>query len=196
MEAQDRKNEIVKAAGACFSRYGYEKTTLDDIGKSVGLNKASLYYYYRSKESIYAEVIFNEAKAFLSGVLAEVGKASGYKEKILSYLVQRFRFIKNAVNLKQLSTDSVRKIAPLINTMYNQLIDKEVDALSEILEKSVAGKEIAVCDTRRVANGILTVAEAVRSRIDCTLSTEEKYGEILDEVRFTVSLILDGLAKA
>lgn len=196
MEAQDRKNDILKAASVCFSRYGYEKTTLDDIGKLVGLNKASLYYYYKNKENIYTEVVFNEAKEFLGSVMAEVKKVSGYKAKILKYLTERLKFIKNAVNLKQLSIDSVQKIAPLFNSMYNSLIEKEIDSLSDILEKSINNKEIDSCDTCRVAKSILTVAEAVRSRIDCSLSTEEAYAEILDEVQFTVSLMLDGLVKA
>ena len=59
---QDKKESILKAANICFSKYGYEKTTMDDIGKLAGLNKASLYYYYKNKESIYCEVVFLEAE--------------------------------------------------------------------------------------------------------------------------------------
>jgi AcrR family transcriptional regulator len=28
------------AAAGCFAKFGFEKTTLDDIGRAVGLNKA------------------------------------------------------------------------------------------------------------------------------------------------------------
>jgi hypothetical protein len=34
------------------ARFGYEKAALDDTGEIVGLNKASLYYYNKSKEDI------------------------------------------------------------------------------------------------------------------------------------------------
>ena len=57
MDTSPKKQEILKAASECFARFGYEKTTLDDIGKMVGLNKASLYYYYKNKEDIFAEVV-------------------------------------------------------------------------------------------------------------------------------------------
>ena len=46
MTEPDKREQILKAAAECLSQYGYEKTTLSDIGKLVGLNKASLYYYY------------------------------------------------------------------------------------------------------------------------------------------------------
>ncbi|MFX0062900.1 MAG: TetR/AcrR family transcriptional regulator [Candidatus Hermodarchaeota archaeon] len=34
------------AASDCFAKYGYRKTTLEDISKIVGVRKASLYYYW------------------------------------------------------------------------------------------------------------------------------------------------------
>ena len=60
MKSDEKRKKIIQAAGDCFARFGYEKTTMDDIGKKVGLNKASLYYYYKDKESIYTEVVYVE----------------------------------------------------------------------------------------------------------------------------------------
>lgn len=40
-----RREEIFEAAGRIFARYGFGKTTLDDIAASVGVKKTSLYYY-------------------------------------------------------------------------------------------------------------------------------------------------------
>ncbi|MFT8887359.1 MAG: TetR/AcrR family transcriptional regulator [Ethanoligenens sp.] len=196
MDAQNRKDEILRAAGDCFARYGYEKTTLDDIGNLVGLNKASLYHYYKNKENIYTEVIYQEACTYLHGVMIAVKGASGCKAKVLMYLTQRLAFIKNALNLKQLSIDSMQKIAPVFQLMYDRLMEEETQTLAHILQESIENGEVRACDTYRVAKSILTVAEAIRSRIDCTLSEEGSYATILDEVRYTVSLILDGIIMA
>lgn len=195
MDIQDKKQDILKAASSCFARYGYEKTTLDDIGKLVSLNKASLYYYYKNKESIYTEVIFTEANEVLCSVFGEVEKVEGYKEKVITYLTEKLNYIKNSMNLKQLSIDSVQKIAPLFCEMNNKIMEKEIANLSEILKGCIKNDEIIPCDTYKVARGIITVSEAIRTRIDCRLSTDEAYIEVLDEIKFTVSLILDGLKK-
>ena len=40
---KDKRQMILEAAGECFDRFGYNKTTLKDIGERVGLNKASIY---------------------------------------------------------------------------------------------------------------------------------------------------------
>jgi len=46
---QNREN-ILKIAREIFSKYGYKKTTLDDIANAVRKGKSSLYYYFKSKE--------------------------------------------------------------------------------------------------------------------------------------------------
>lgn len=195
MDTQDKRKEILKAASACFARYGYEKTTLDDIGRLVGLNKASLYYYYKNKESIYTEVIFAEADEFLDAVLAGVSGVPACRDKIRTYLAERFKFIRKALNLNQLGIDSVQKITPLFGEMNEKIAEKEIALLSKMLKNCIESGDILPCDTDRVSRSILTVAEAIRSRIDCRLSTEEGCKMVLEEVDFTVSLILDGLKR-
>lgn len=195
MENQEKKKEIITAASACFARYGYEKTTLDDIGKLVGLNKASLYYYFKNKESIYAEVIYSEVDDLLTRVFTQTDKTCGYKQEILSYLTERLKFIKTSLNFSQLSVDSAQKIAPLFAGMYGGIIEKEIENIAGILERAVKNGEIDSCETLRVAKSILRTAESITNRIDCKLSSDKAFAEASDEIQFTVSLMLDGLKK-
>ncbi|HET6559677.1 MAG TPA: TetR/AcrR family transcriptional regulator, partial [Prolixibacteraceae bacterium] len=44
------RESILKTAQEIFSKYGYKKTTLDDIANAVRKGKSSLYYYFTSKE--------------------------------------------------------------------------------------------------------------------------------------------------
>lgn len=51
-----RKTEILDVAARLFEELGYERTTLDMIGREVGLSKQSLYYYVASKEAALLEI--------------------------------------------------------------------------------------------------------------------------------------------
>ncbi|MDP4091981.1 MAG: TetR/AcrR family transcriptional regulator [Bacillota bacterium] len=195
MDTQDKKKDILKAASSCFARYGYEKTTLDDIGKLVGLNKASLYYYYKNKESIFSEVIYTEADEFVKSVFNSIENVPGFKGKILTYLDERHKFIRNAMNLNQLSVESANKIAPIFGVMYQKIMDQEIEHLAGILKGAVRKRQIIECDSQRIAKSVFTVAECIRSRVDCQLTSEEAFNEVIREVDFTVSLILDGLIR-
>lgn len=86
MNTLEKKQEILQAARECFARFGYDKTTLDDIGKMIGRNKASLYYYYKNKETIFAEVIAADVEEYLQGVYANIQAITGCRAKILNYV--------------------------------------------------------------------------------------------------------------
>ena len=56
---QNREN-ILKIAREIFSKYGFKKTTLDDIANAVRKGKSSLYYYFKIKEDLFQAVIMKE----------------------------------------------------------------------------------------------------------------------------------------
>lgn len=53
----DRRSVIIAAATRLFSELGYAHTTLADIAEAVGTDRASLYYYFGSKEELLDEIV-------------------------------------------------------------------------------------------------------------------------------------------
>lgn len=47
-----RRETILQAAAHCFNRNGYHGTTIGDIAQELGVSKAALYYYVKSKEEV------------------------------------------------------------------------------------------------------------------------------------------------
>jgi TetR/AcrR family transcriptional regulator, cholesterol catabolism regulator len=69
-----RRSAMMKAAAEVFRVKGLSGTTLDDIGGSIGVDRASVYYYFGSKEQLFRAVILesveeivHRAKAIASG---------------------------------------------------------------------------------------------------------------------------------
>jgi len=46
------RDQIIAAAHAHFSHYGYDKTTVSDLAKSIGFSKAYIYKFFESKQAI------------------------------------------------------------------------------------------------------------------------------------------------
>ncbi len=55
--SMDMRREILNASIEAFSEKGYVATTIREIGKRVGLNSATLYYYFSSKEAILQSIV-------------------------------------------------------------------------------------------------------------------------------------------
>lgn len=50
---QERRAEIIRAAGDVFKRHGFRGTKIGDIAEAVGMDRATIYYYAGSKEELF-----------------------------------------------------------------------------------------------------------------------------------------------
>jgi len=48
----ERRAQIIEAALTCFTRKGYNNTTMDDVAAESGLSKGTLYWYFESKDNL------------------------------------------------------------------------------------------------------------------------------------------------
>ncbi|MEU4658441.1 TetR/AcrR family transcriptional regulator [Streptomyces sp. NPDC023723] len=51
-----RRQKIIDTAAELFARQGYAATSVNDLGREVGLAKGALYYYIGSKENLLIEI--------------------------------------------------------------------------------------------------------------------------------------------
>jgi AcrR family transcriptional regulator len=49
---EQSRREIVSVAIDCFSRYGYQGTSIDRIARAAGVTKGALYYHFKDKEAL------------------------------------------------------------------------------------------------------------------------------------------------
>ncbi|MEZ4489891.1 MAG: helix-turn-helix domain-containing protein [Cyanobacteriota/Melainabacteria group bacterium] len=53
----DRRRLLIDGARELFGRYGFEKTTVDDIARHTGIGKGSVYLEFKTKEDILIAII-------------------------------------------------------------------------------------------------------------------------------------------
>ena len=60
-----RRQELRAAAARLFRNVGYNRATVRDIAKAVGMQSGSIFYYFRTKEEILTEVMREGMGQFL-----------------------------------------------------------------------------------------------------------------------------------
>ena len=63
---------LVEAAEAQFRRFGYRRTTIDDITAEAGTGKGSLYLHFASKQAVYMAVVEQSLERFVAAASALV----------------------------------------------------------------------------------------------------------------------------
>ena len=66
------REEILDSARRVLLRGGVAATTLEAVGKEVGMSKGALYYYFKSKNTLLFELIFDALEAHARAVHAAV----------------------------------------------------------------------------------------------------------------------------
>jgi AcrR family transcriptional regulator len=91
--------EILAKAKEVFQQYGYKKTTMEDIARSMGKGKSTLYYYFVSKEDIFEKVVDKEMASFFTHIEKAIEKSKTAREKLKSYGEMRLKRIDEMCNL-------------------------------------------------------------------------------------------------
>jgi TetR/AcrR family transcriptional regulator len=92
-DSAETRAAILKAAERIYAEYGLAGARTEAIAAAAGVNKALLYYYFKSKESIYQAVVGSQLREFQRQV-EEVLSAKGPARPILlRYLSNHFDFI-------------------------------------------------------------------------------------------------------
>lgn len=56
-DARARVDQIAEAALRLFARYGYKRSSMDDIAKEAGLAKATLYLHFKGKDDVFRAML-------------------------------------------------------------------------------------------------------------------------------------------
>ena len=92
--AQDQKREaIIESAIKRFAHYGVSKTTMSEIAADLSFSKASLYYYFPDKLSLFAAVLNTITRPGNTGFEPELIHEKDPFKAILFFLEKRTDFI-------------------------------------------------------------------------------------------------------
>jgi hypothetical protein len=99
MKIDDTKDKILAVAEKLFSRFGFHKTSMDEIAKIARKAKGSLYYHFASKEELFREVVAKEIYNLENNlsVIVDNNKLSA-AGKIKLYLIKRMEILNSAAN--------------------------------------------------------------------------------------------------
>lgn len=85
-DADERKKEILIAAGELFSAKGYDETSTNDILKKTGIARGTLYYHFKSKEEILDSLLEMIMEGMMQKAEAAVSSKKTTLDKIMALM--------------------------------------------------------------------------------------------------------------
>lgn len=135
------KSEILNAAEVLFRRYGLKKTTMEEIASVMGKGKSTLYYYYKSKEEIFYEVILKQLFRNFERLNRVVNEVENAEKKLALFIKTQIVILKEDSNLYSIIRSEIKDglwSYPKIRSVY---IEKNLEIISHILTFGIQSGE-------------------------------------------------------
>ncbi len=91
MEPEKIKESIVKAAKELFRKYGYHKTSVNEIAKKARIAKATIYKYFDSKEQVLDAILMDYLDVNLHEILSNKVQFSSEEEHLKALVMKTCR---------------------------------------------------------------------------------------------------------
>jgi AcrR family transcriptional regulator len=129
------RNRIIKAASNIFSKYGFKKTTMEEIAKAAGKGKSSIYYYYESKEQILEAVVIKEALMMRRLLSVAIARTEDPLEKLKNYVLVRMRTFQKLSNFYAAIFDEGLSHFDFIERIRQKYDQEEIETIGKIFEE-------------------------------------------------------------
>jgi len=189
MAENDVKSQIIEIATLHFSRYGFHKTTMDEIAKHLHKAKGVLYYYFKSKEELFNEVVKNELSQVKDGLLKITSRDNDSLTLIKDYFITRLKLMSSALNYHEtLKADFFEKYH-FVKDVRDDFTAFEHKQLKMLM---VRGNEEGYVDIKNVDSTINAVIMLLTS-IEFPLYLQNKYTEYETIISDLVNMIIGSL---
>ncbi|MBF0168606.1 MAG: TetR family transcriptional regulator [Alphaproteobacteria bacterium] len=80
--APSRRDEILRCAAEIFERKGIAQTSMEDIAQAVGVKREAIYYYFKGRNEILAEIVLPQSDALLVTMRGILESELSFPEKL------------------------------------------------------------------------------------------------------------------
>lgn len=180
--AATRQAAIIEAAKEVFHRYGFKKTSMDDLARAVGLSRQGLYLHFPSKQALFKTMIMQ----VLDGMRADAREALarhdvGIEDRVLDAFDAMFSKAVGSENLSELFTTMVELLGPQnIRELQEEFASQIAQSLSS------AGIDEKWKDTGVSAKDLAELLFASSDGIKRKAKTRDEYR---DRMRIAVKVV-------
>ena len=187
----EQKELILSAAKKLFSRFGLEKTTMEDVAKAAGKGKSSLYYYFKSKEEVYAEVIRKEIAGLKATIRKAIEEEDDPYNKFTRFVGTRLNYLNEKADQYTTIKDEYLKHYQFIQNLTADYSDWEISTIKDIIEYGRDRGLFLVTDSETISRAIFFALKG----LEYPWTTNLTRIELEKSVYVLVDILLKGISK-
>ncbi|MBS6922329.1 MAG: TetR/AcrR family transcriptional regulator [Lachnospiraceae bacterium] len=146
-EPEERKQEILDTAMRLFHEKGYEKTSITDIAKTIGVAQGLCYRYFPSKEALFDSAI----EQYADELVSRFSVPSSHDKMTLKELIETMPIMVETEDSSYYKTLHVVENKKFHDQLMLKVCEKLSRVVAKLLEHAKEKGEISIGDTRAAA---------------------------------------------
>ena len=118
----DIKNLILDRAQSRFDRFGFQKTTMDEISRDCKISKRTLYEHFQDKAHLFDCLIEREGRKYLETIFARMGEVTDPLDRLMQLLRTSIAFFSEDIFLTRLLKNDDALFSAMLNGKSQLLI--------------------------------------------------------------------------
>ena len=148
---EETRAAILAAAGRVFAEAGLAGARTDAIAAAAGVNKALLYYYFRSKDRLYVAVLEDHFREFNEQAIAALTASGPAREVLLRYVNLHFDLASQRRRFAPLHQQFMMLRGQSMEGLVRKHFVPRLQALARLLERGMREGEFRPADIRHTA---------------------------------------------
>ena len=182
---------IVDVAQRLFAKYGFKKTTIDEIAHSAHIAKGSIYYYFDSKEDIFRAVLDKENRLWSQKVREVINRASTPQEKLRAYLVTRMKYLSKLTNFYSALREEYLEHYSFVENIRKKYFREEIEIVKAILKEGTEKRVFQIEDLELMAFVIVATLKG----LEYSWTMEIPTPDIEKRIDLLLKVLFNGLLK-
>lgn len=188
---KSKKIIIIKAAQELFARFGFVKTTVDEIARAARMGKATLYHYFSSKENIFKEVIEKESRILNEKVKAAIDKEETPQKKLRAFVMTRMMYLNELANIYSALKDEFLNQYAFIEKVREKDLHQEKESVKNILNEGIENNIFKIRDAELTSFAIISALKG----LEYPWSTKVFVPDIEKNVDKLLEILFRGILK-
>lgn len=180
----DIKNLILDQAKERFDRFGYKKTTMDEISRDCRVSKKTIYEQFKDKEDLFNSLFTRECRTAIAVIFDRMGEISDPLDKLVQLVKTAVWYFKQDNFLTRLLRDDDDLLSAFLVAKYQSIVDEEIiSMIAAILREGKRQGQFRDIDEQVVAYAGLKVFQSFSYMRTMEFSKEKEdrgyYTEVL-----------------
>lgn len=159
-DADSSRNTILAAALAEFASQGLAGARMDAIAASARVNKALLYYYFRSKDALYAAVLDEFFQRLRARIQRALDSDAAAGERLLVYVRAHFDSVAESLYYARLFQSEMMSAGREGSPYLSHVVDEYIKPISQrvmgVLHEGIGTGEFRAVDPAQFAPSMVS----------------------------------------